>query len=353
MLQYILTGLAGIALGVAGMRIWMTGAARSGSGDDAQPGADAGAGPAMPKLNISTRTVLIAAAVIAIAAIGLIVFRSPGGKQGAAGSALVSSPGQNLDDVGTMIDRLAKRLEENPEDGEGFRMLGWSYAMTGHPELAIEPYKRARELLPNQANVHTGYGEALVGIAKDTVTPEAKKSFETAVSLDPTEPRARYFLALWKAQNGGEKAALDEWIALANEGPADAPWQADVRSRISKVSRKIGLDVSSRLKNAAPVAVSTEPPSLDASVVKAANQLPAAERQSMISDMVEGLAEKLKASPADADGWIRLMRSRMVLEQTEQAGKDLVSARKGLAGDAAGLARVNAGARELGVPGAQ
>lgn len=231
-------------------------------------------------------------------------------------------------------------------------MLGWSYVMTGQPEQAIAPYKRALELLPNQANVHTGYGEALVGVAKDTVTPEAKKSFEKAVALDPAEPRARYFLALWKAQNGQEKAALDEWIALANDGPADAPWQADVRSRIKQISAKVGLDVTSRLKNAAPVASSTEPPALDASVIQAANELPDSDRQSMINGMVEGLAEKLKTNPGDADGWVRLIRSRMVLKQASQASRDLASARKALARDAAGLRKIEDAAHDLGVPGA-
>lgn len=352
MLQYILTALAGIALGVVGMRIWMMRDAQAGSDGEATSEVRA-ATPATMKPMISTRTMLISAAVLVMAAIGLFVFRAPDDEDTTANAPpIAATAGQNLDDVDAMIERLAKRLAANPNDGESYRMLGWSYAMTGQPEKAIEPYKRALELLPNQANIHTGYGEALVGIASDKVTPEAKKSFEKAVSIDPIEPRARYFLALWKAQNGKEKTALDEWIALANEGAAEAPWQADVRSRIAQVSQQIGLDVSSRLKNAPPAAPVAEPPVLDASVVQAANQLPDADRQSMINGMVEGLAKKLKSNPGDADGWVRLMRSRMVLKQAEQAGKDLASARMALAGNPSGLSKVDAAARELGVPGA-
>ena len=80
--------------------------------------------------------------------------------------------------------------------------------------------------------------------------------------------------------------------------------------------------------------------------------MPAADRQAMVDQMVGGLAEKLKANPADADRWVLLLRSRMVLKQADQAGTDLVTARKALAGDATGLGKVNAAAKEFGIPGA-
>lgn len=263
----------------------------------------------------------------------------------------VAGNGQKLDDVDTMIARLAERLEKNPDDGDGFRMLGWSYVMTGHPEKAIAPYQRALKLLPNNALVHSGYGEALAGVAGNTVTPQAKAAFEKAVALDPAEPRARYFLALWQAQHGQEKEALDKWIALANGGPADATWQADVRRQIAETSRKLGVDVSSRLKQGGTSAAGA-PAALDASTVQAASQLPAGERQAMIDGMVERLAAKLKANPDNPDGWVQLLRSRMVLKQDEQAAKDLSAARAALSGKAEGLRKVNEAATKLAVPGA-
>ena len=254
-----------------------------------------------------------------------------------------------------MIARLASRLEQTPDDGDGYRMLGWSYVMTDRPELAIAPYKRALELIPGDASVHAGYGEALVGIAKNTVTPEAKAAFETAVRLDPAEPRARYFLALWDAQNGRQAQALDALVTLANSGPADAPWQADVRREIDRLSGVLGKDVSARLPAAiaaAPAGAGEDLPALDPATIQAAQQLPQGQRDSMVAGMVDRLAQRLAANPADADGWIRLLRARMVLGQRDQAAADLKSARAGLAGDAVGKGRVDAAARELAVPGA-
>lgn len=350
MLQTILTVLAGVAIGIAIMRLWRPdrGSKAEGANDRAP---DATRRP-------STRTLLIGAGGLAVVALVLLVVRAPSADvpAGTSPAASAAGPGaEPLDDVDTMIARLADRLAKDPTDGAGFRMLGWSHVMTGHPERAIEPYRKALTLLPKDASVHAGYGEALTGVAKGRVTGEAKAQFEQALSLDPAEPRSRYFMGLWQAQNGQERQALDAWIALANSGPADAPWQADVRRGIAETSTRLGVDVSSRLKQpspaASPAVPGAEPPPIDPSAMQAANALPAEDRQRMIDGMVEGLAKKLEANPRDADGWVRLLRSRMVLGQRDRAARDLATARRAMAGDATALSKINAAAAQFGVTG--
>jgi len=358
MLQYLVTALAGIVVGIVAMRVWQARSVEAGAADEpaveAGEAGDAGAGQVSAPL--STRNLLIGAGVLAAGGAAVLLLRSP---QDAAAPLPAGSPvstgaqAQSLDDVDTMIGRLAERLAKNPGDAEGFRMLGWSYVMTGHPEKAIEPYKRALALKPGSALIQSGYGEALVGMAgSKTVTAEAKAAFAKALAIDPSEPRARYFMALWQAQNGQEKAALDQLLALAAAGPADAPWQADVRREAEALGGKLGVDVAKRLPTAAPAAsAAIGPPALDSATVQAAGQMPEGQRQAMVDNMVEGLAAKLKANPGNADGWVMLLRSRMVLKQADQATDDLAAARKALAGDAVGLAKVDLAARDLSIPG--
>jgi cytochrome c-type biogenesis protein CcmH len=353
MMPYFLTALAGIAVILVGYRVWKLRDAGGGEPADV-PEANAAKADGLPPA--ATRGVLVGAGVLVLAAIAIFAFRGPsdaGTETSSAMAAPQAGASKAIDDVDTMIARLAKRLEKEPGDGEGFRMLGWSYLMTGHPEKAIEPYKRALALLPGKANVQAGYGEALVGTSGNKVTPEARAVFEKAIALDPAEPRARYFMALWQAQNGSPASALDSWIELANGAPTDAPWLTDVQTRIKETSAKLGVDVSARLKSAASPAAGGTAPTIDSAAVQAANQMPAGDRQKMIDGMVEGLAAKLKSNPGDADGWVRLLRSRMVLNQADQARADLELARKALSGDAAKLRTLEAGAKEFGVPGAK
>ena len=349
MLQYILTGLAGVALGVVALRVWQMREVEVTPQTTADVGQADGDG-GKPKVPLQ-KALLAGAGILVVAAIGIIALRggdSDGGGPAKASPTIAGST-QALGDVDTMIERLAKRLEKEPNDGEGFRMLGWSYMMTGRPELALAPFKRAMDLMPESAAVHSGYGKSMVGAAHNVVTPEAKSVFEETLKLDPAEPRARYFLGLWKSQNGQEKGALEDWIKLAGSAPADAPWQSELRSAIDKLAGKLGVDVSSRL---APMQAGTELPPLDAAAVQAASNMPAGDRQAMIEGMVDGLAKKLKGDPTDVDGWIRLLRSRMVLGQADQAGKDLAQARASVAGSSDKLRKLDAAAAELGIPGA-
>jgi cytochrome c-type biogenesis protein CcmH len=361
MLQLVLTGLAGIVLGIVAMRVWQSrevSSAREASPAEIAPSDDASdeAKPVPAKDADRTRKLLIGAGALASLALVVLVLRpdeDAASTSAATPAADMAAPGAKaIDPVETMIEKLAKRLENEPNDGEGHRMLGWSWQMTGHPDKAIAPYRRAVVLLPGQANVHAGLGEALTGVAGGTVTDEAKSAFDRAIKLDASEPRARYFQAQWLAQNDRPKEALEQWIALANAGPADAPWQADLHKAIGDTAAKLGVDVSSRLKFPAPSALpaAAQPPPLAPPVIQAAQSLPAPEQQKMIDGMVEGLAAKLVANPKNPNGWIQLLRSRMVLKDGEQAGKDLASARRALAGSA-DLARIEAAATEFGVPG--
>jgi cytochrome c-type biogenesis protein CcmH len=363
MLPYLLTALAGVVVGIVAARVWLMPAA--GNAADAEPRSKkpAIAGGAVkstsPKRSWSLSTIaLVGAGAVALLSIAIVVFR--GDNQGSGSVAPLAPASKNtatatsgLDNVDVMIERLAKRLETQQDDGEGFRMLGWSYVSTGKADKAIPAYKRALQLLPQRADVHAGYGEALVDVAGGTVTPQAKASFDRAMKLDSREPRARFFQALYRAQHGDKKGALDQWIDLANSGPADAPWQADLQKRISATAGELGQDVSGRLKTASGSANSpaSPGPQMDPSAVAAVKALPPVDQQAMIDKMVEGLAQKLAKSPNDPEGWVKLLRSRMVLKQTEQASRDLTIARRELAKSPADLAQINAAAHDLGVPG--
>ena len=71
----------------------------------------------------------------------------------------------------------------------------------------------------------------------------------------------------------------------------------------------------------------------------------------MVRGMVERLAGRLRLNPRDADGWIRLMRSRMVLNQPDAAREALSSGLAAFQDDAAVQQRLRTAAAELGVPG--
>ena len=227
-----------------------------------------------------------------------------------------------LPSVEALIARLQERLASNPDDLEGWLRLGRAYALTRQFEQSADTYRRAIQRHENVAELHAGLGEALVMADAGTVGPEARAAFERALELDPANPGARFYSALAMLQRGDRQAALDAWIALIADTPADAPWLADLRSQAAALADDLGLDPERVLPDAsaaAGAAPAPEAPDPTAQQMRAARDLPAEDRETMIRGMVEGLAARLEAQPDDLEGWRRLARSWGVLGEAEKS----------------------------------
>jgi cytochrome c-type biogenesis protein CcmH len=83
--------------------------------------------------------------------------------------------------------------------------------------------------------------------------------------------------------------------------------------------------------------------------VSAFQAMPAHDRNAAIRSMVDGLAARLENSPRDAEGWTRLMRSRVVLGEKEVAVAALRKALDVFKDDAAASSTITAAASELGL----
>jgi cytochrome c-type biogenesis protein CcmH len=283
----------------------------------------------------------------------------------AAATATADAEGAEPGHVGAMVAQLEAKLRQSPNDPEGWRMLGWSYMQTGRFSDAAGAYGRASALDPANADYQSAMGEALVRAADGHVTPEARAAFARAFKGDPTDPRARYFLAAAKDQDGDHAGAMADWIALLKSAPPGAPWAPEVRGFVIRIAQARGEDVSSKLPPLPPPAPgdaqtagadaqggAAPPGGPTPDQVAAAQQMSPAQQQAMIHSMVDGLAARLRANPNDPDGWVSLMRARMVLNDPAAAQAAYRDARKALAGAPDRLTMVSQAAKQLGVPGA-
>ena len=74
-------------------------------------------------------------------------------------------------------------------------------------------------------------------------------------------------------------------------------------------------------------------------------------QEQMIRGMVERLAARLQQDGSDVDGWIRLVRSYMVLGEREKAHAAITDARRALKDEPEKLRRLDDGAKSLGING--
>jgi cytochrome c-type biogenesis protein CcmH len=267
--------------------------------------------------------------------------------------------------VDEMIRRLAARLQQNSKDGQGWRTLGWSYLNIGQFAEASAAYAKAIELSPNDAEIRSAQIEALVRLADGVVTADARKAIEATLKVAPQNSRARFFAGLAKEQNGDKASALTDWLDVLRDTDPNEPWVPDLKNRIGELQRDLGTDPAAlrtepnstaavgRLQTPrAPIAaqkpamIEKEPSPED---VQAADAMAPADRSAMIRGMVDRLANRLEKSPRDADGWIKLVQSRVVLGETELAKRALARGIEAFTDDTQQRDRIIAAAQQLGL----
>ena len=209
--------------------------------------------------------------------------------------------------------RLKQRTEAEPANADAWLNYARALVEVTQWAPAADALKHAIGLGQNSAETLSAYGEMLTLAARGTVVPAARVAFAAALAKEAGMETARYYMAVAAGQDGDSVKAIAMLQALAAELPANAPERADIANRISDAAKAAGLPVP-------PLADGkSATPGPDAAAMAAASQLPAAQQQAMIRNMVAGLATRMEANPNDLDGWLRLGRAYGVLNETAKA----------------------------------
>jgi cytochrome c-type biogenesis protein CcmH len=243
---------------------------------------------------------------------------------------------RNTQSIDGLIARVETHLEQNPDDGRGWEVIAPIYSRLGRLEDAVTARRNALRLNGVTAERVVALGEALVLAANGVVTAEAKAAFEKAVALDGSDAQARYFLGLAAEQDGKPAQAAEIWRALLAAAPPDARWREFLQRALARVDG-----------TAAPAGA--RGPSEEQ--IAASSDMSPDQRSTMIRGMVARLAERLQNNGSDIEGWMRLVRSYMVLGETDKARAAVADARRALAGDAAKLQQLDELIKELKLEG--
>jgi cytochrome c-type biogenesis protein CcmH len=265
-----------------------------------------------------------------------------------ADAATGISPASSMSD---MIAQLQEKVRRSPKDADSWQTLGWAFMHIRQPRDAAEAYKHAIALVPDNAEYRSGLAEALIQSGDGKISTDALAELKRVVAANPSDARARFYLALYKDQKGDHRGAVADWIALLKSAPAGAPWAPQVRRVVEQVAKEEKLDVAAQLPAIADGTADAPVPGPNAEQVAAAQQMSAGDRNTMIRAMVDRLAGELKQNPHDADGWVRLMRARMVLGEKAQALAAYRAARDTFGKDPAQLTVLESQARTLGITG--
>ena len=255
--------------------------------------------------------------------------------------AHVAQPGSEQNqDMMKAVTKLAKHLETSPDDLRGWVLLGRTYLTQGKYSKAASAYGQAYSLSEDDPDIIVDYAEASTLAADSQISEEVSALFTKALVVDASNPKARYYLGLYKAQQGDIKGAMQGWIDLATMSPPNAPWVPVLKQQIGRAAKDSGIDPASiqpsseakALAKKIMEAVAKAQPEQAAAPaptnedVKAAMGLSEGDRNKMIRSMVEQLADKMKEDPNNKEGWVRLERAYRVLGETALADEAAANA---------------------------
>ena len=146
--------------------------------------------------------------------------------------------------IRSMVEGLAARLEENPEDVAGWRMLARSQGVLGQLEESAAAYQ---EIFKRDAGTRDDFRAAaltLVRIHGEQGDEDGQliSILETTLERFPGDPLALYQLGVAKRAAGEPEEALALWRELLAAMPEDAPVRPNLVSLIAEAEAEIAAD---------------------------------------------------------------------------------------------------------------
>ena len=222
------------------------------------PAATAVAAPARP----STRLVaLLSVGVLALAGAGYAYKGSPRmpsagppGQTAAAGAETPADAAANEARFAAVVEQLAQKLKDKPDNAEGWAMLARSYARLGKPEQALPAFAKAVALKGDDAALLADYADLMAFQNNRNLAGEPTQLIDRALKLEPNHPKALALAGSAAFDRKDFAAAVKHWEQLGRVSPAGSEFLAQLQSGIDEARKLGGLPAGAPVAGLAPVA---------------------------------------------------------------------------------------------------
>ena len=202
------------------------------------------------------------------------------------------------DKVLKMVDGLAERLKASPNNPKGWAMLARSYKVMGRLDEAEQAFEKAGDVVNTDADLLVDYADLLAVKAGGDIEGRPLTLIKKALEINPQHPMGLMISGVAAYRRSDYAGAVAYWEKLLLVLEPGSPDAQQVEADISEARTKVGKPVAGKM---AP---------------------------EKINQMVERLAERLKANPDDQAGWSRLARAYKVQNRLAEAEQAYVKAGK-------------------------
>ena len=215
----------------------------------------------------------------------------------------VASGNANNEQLVQMVDSLAARLKDNPNDSKGWAMLARSYKALGRFEESRRAFEKAGDLIKTDPDLLIDHADVLGVLAGNSLVGKPQQMIEEALRMNPEHPMSLMMAGVASYQSGDYQKAVSYWEKLLGLLQPGSPDALQVQANIDEARAKGGQPAAGASNLLPPVPAGA-----------AAGMTP-----DKINDMVDRLAARLKDNPDDLAGWARLARAYKVQNRLDEA----------------------------------
>ncbi len=191
----------------------------------------------------------------------------------------------------SMVAGLAARLEKQPDDAQGWLMLGRSYKYLEDLPKAVAAFEHAYKLLGDKPEIMLLYADALAYVNNEELVGKPAELVFKALAIEPDNVTGLWLAGMAKAQTGEYVAAMALWKKLETLLPPGSDALQEIQGLIAKLATQI--PEGTELAEALPAQAATTPSLSSVSIAVEVSLSPELQQAASPTDTVFVYAQAL------------------------------------------------------------
>ena len=162
---------------------------------------------------------------------------------------LIGPDGEELPPLEVLVQRLEERLAEDPNNVDGWLMIGRTYFTMRRPGQALDAVSKAYALAPDRPDVMLAYAEAMAANSNNSLEGEPAALIERVLKAEPDNVSARWLAGMLYYQRGQYTAAATAWQRILDGMDPASEDAADLREMITEAQTRAGAPANTAAAN--------------------------------------------------------------------------------------------------------
>lgn len=144
-----------------------------------------------------------------------------------------------MEQMKKMVAGLAERLQKQPDDAQGWTMLGRSYKYLQQNDKAVVAFEHAYKLIGDQPEIMLLYADALAFVNDQQLAGKPAELVFKTLAMEPDNVTGLWLGGMAKAQAGEFVPAMDLWKKLEALLPQGSEAQQEIQDLMAKLATQI------------------------------------------------------------------------------------------------------------------